>query len=91
MYTYALDYNYYLPQPVLVFEYIEGARTLTKFIQRNYQTSFVSKATLDVVIQVINALNLAYQHYKFTHYDLRTDNILVKEVIRGNNDSYLQE
>lgn len=63
----------------LINENVRDARSLGEFIKD-------PKITKDdvwvVFLQLFNALNLAYEKYEFTHYDMHAGNVLVREYSR---------
>jgi serine/threonine protein kinase len=63
----------------LVTEYIEG-KTL-KYMLKSNLLSF--KDFLDIFTQILIALEIGQEKYKFCHYDLHTDNIIVVESLNS--------
>ena len=65
----------YMDDPVsyLILENVRDAITLKEFISIPGMT-FIT--FFPVLLQILNALNLAYKTYGFTHYDLHYQNIL---------------
>lgn len=61
--------------PFLIIENVQTYSSLKKILSK-----CDTKLFLDIIIQIVNALNVAYILYDFTHYDLHLGNILlVKE------------
>ena len=57
----------------VIYEYVNG-ETLTSFLRKNPATVEVKH----ILLQIFVALYNAYKLYDFTHYDLHTDNVIVK-------------
>lgn len=68
--TFGNDVNY------LIYENVADSVTLREFIESG--KSF--NEFLNVFTQVVLALDLAYENLDFTHYDLHTENVLVREL-----------
>jgi hypothetical protein len=58
----------------LLMEYVPGV-TLVDFV---YSSTVKVSQFMQVYIQVLGALALAYEEYQFTHYDLHTGNVIVR-------------
>lgn len=58
----------------MFFEYIENGIELDKFINKTKDTKLVNS----LIEQVMLAVCMAYDVYKFTHYDLHCGNVLVR-------------
>jgi serine/threonine protein kinase len=63
------------PVYYLVLEYIDGAVSFS-----DIAASLTGDEYLQIYLQVINALNVAYHEYDFTHYDLHSGNVLIKKL-----------
>lgn len=61
--------------PYVIYEEVKRSITLERF----FSTEHTIRECLEVVIQIILALQLAYQKCDFTHFDLHNLNILVQE------------
>jgi hypothetical protein len=62
-------------QNFIILEKLYG-KTLHNYLKDNSDVDvFVSG-----IIQILNALNIAYKEFDFTHYDLHTGNIIVEEL-----------
>ena len=57
-------------------EHITPSMSLYDFIGL---TNMTPNVVVSVLLQLINALNVAYKLYDFTHYDLHTGNVLIRE------------
>ena len=64
------------PGAILLLEYVYDAVSLKDLAKDLTKDEF-----LQIYVQVINALNVAYKRYRFTHYDLHSGNILVQRLI----------
>jgi archaellum component FlaC len=60
----------------LIYENVSNSVTLQSFIEKGC----TFQQFLNVFIQIILALDLAYTELDFTHYDLHTENVLVREL-----------
>lgn len=60
----------------LLYENITNSKTLQKFIE----DGCTFEQFLNVFIQIVLALDLAYTEFDFTHYDLHTENVLIREL-----------
>ena len=76
----------------IIEEYVPHARTLREEFETITTAEYVN-----VLLQVANALNLAYKKFDFTHYDLHPGNILIQRLsyyiaipIYGDTTKYLR-
>lgn len=60
----------------LILENVVNSVSLTSFVK---QKDILAKDIIVIFIQIINALNVAYNMYGFTHYDLHSGNVLIKK------------
>jgi hypothetical protein len=58
----------------LVMENINNSKSLKSML-----SDISTKDFCKIYLQLINALNIAYKEYDFTHYDLHTSNILIQK------------
>lgn len=63
------------PTTYVVFENIRGGVTFSSFAQKCSPKEFVT-----CYLQVVNALNVAYKYRDYTHYDLHSDNVLIRPI-----------
>lgn len=61
-------------QTYMITENITNSQPIETIIQNN----ITGEEFLAIMLQIFNALNIAYKNFGFTHYDLHTNNILVK-------------
>ena len=61
----------------LVVENIQGGDTALKWVRGNWQSP---SDFLQVYLQVINALRVAYDFCRYTHYDLHHNNVMIQKV-----------
>lgn len=59
----------------LVLENIRNALSMKDIIKKLTVDEY-----LQIYIQILNALNVAYKQFDFTHYDLHLDNVLIQEL-----------
>lgn len=64
-------------RPVHIYENVEIRRNLSLY-QYMLLTNPSIKTTIGILLQIMAALQLAFDEFKFTHYDLHSKNILVE-------------
>jgi len=60
----------------LLYENVKDSKTLADFITNGC----TFEEYLNILVQVVFALDIAYRKIDFTHYDLHTDNVLIREL-----------
>ncbi len=70
------DGDNYIESDVLLMEYIEGGRKLYRYIKSDNVTPEI---VMSLVKQTLMANIIAGEHTKFTHYDMHSNNVLVKK------------
>ena len=68
----------------LVMEYCEGG-DLFNYIIKNPQGKLDDKNTINIIIQILDALNYLHNEVKICHRDLKPENMLIKNNGNGNN------
>lgn len=77
-FRYVYGYEIYRNQQVLYLEYIRG-RTLKDFLHTNMYNSDKNKVKLfhNFLLQILLSLEYIQDKYRFTHYDLHIENIMI--------------
>ncbi len=64
-------------QTYAIYENIRGAISLKEYVK-----NCTSQQYMDIIIQIMYALKIAYERVGFTHYDLHNDNVMVRNYDR---------
>jgi hypothetical protein len=74
---FAVESENYLDNPVnyLVIENVPGGLSLSRYIRRD-QPQFSS--VVGYLLQIVSALEMAFERFDFCHYDMHTNNILLR-------------
>jgi len=70
------DDDNYIETDVLVMDYIDNGRKLYRYIKNDNVTPDI---VMSIVKQTLMATIIAGEHLKFTHYDMHSNNVLVKK------------
>ena len=73
---------------VMVIENLDKCKKFYKYI-KNKENPFSTTKLLSIVKQSLLAIDMAYKKVDFTHYDLHSDNILIRECDKNNVFLYI--
>lgn len=68
--------KYPIQNEVLLMEYLDDTRKFYRYIKNKKVDNYV---LFSIIKQTLSAISIAQKHNRFTHYDLHSNNIMIKE------------
>jgi hypothetical protein len=68
--------KYPIQNDMMLMEYIEDSRKFYRYIKNKKVDNYI---LFSIIKQTMSAISIAQRHNRFTHYDLHSNNIMVKE------------
>ncbi len=74
---FTIEHKYPIKKEILLMEYINNSTKLTKYV---YNDKYNNYHIIQTVKQILSAIHISQLTKKFTHYDLHSDNIMIKKI-----------